>query len=79
MGPYKVLPHRFRVYLRAMPMKGCPVFPKSLESLEPHHQIVLCHIQDTHRGSYPAAEAQSVFYTAPADWASKDTYKLIAT
>ena len=34
--------------------------------LEPHHQIVLCHIQDTCWGaSYPSAEKQLVYSTVP--------------
>ena len=47
--------------------------------LEPNHQIILCHIQDTfvsYSGdslgeSYPAAELQSVYSTAPADGADR--------
>ena len=30
-----------------MALKGYSTFPKAPEVLEPHHQIVLCHIQDT--------------------------------
>ena len=45
-----MLPCRDRVDLRAMAMKGYSVFPKAPASLEPHHQIVLCHIQDTRWG-----------------------------
>ena len=49
--------------------------PKAPALLEPHHQIVLCHIQDTHRGgSYPSAEKQLVYSTAPADWAIPAQY-----
>ena len=43
-------------------MNGYSAFPKSLALLEPH-------IQDTLWGeSYPSAEKQSVYSTAPADW-----------
>ena len=53
-----------------MAMKGYSAFPKAPALLEPHHQIVYCHIQDTRRGgSYPSAEEESVYSTAPADWA----------
>ena len=31
-------------------MKGCPAFPKAPALLEPHHQIVLCHIFRTFVG-----------------------------
>ena len=42
--------------------------PKDPASLEPHNQIVLCHIQDTRwAGSYISAEVQSVYYAIPAD------------
>ena len=41
-----MLPLRARVDLGAMAMKGFSAFPKP-PGLEPHHQIVLCHIQDT--------------------------------
>ena len=66
---YQVLQFRARVDLGAMAMKGCSAFPNAPASLEPHYQIVGCHIQDTHRGYYPSTEMQSVYSTAPADWA----------
>ena len=46
----KVLPHQARVDLGVMAMKGYSTIFKSPASLEPHHQIVLCHIQDTRLG-----------------------------
>ena len=66
-----MLPLRARVDLGAMAMKEYSAFPKAPALLEPHHQIVSCHIQDTlyGGGSYPSAEVQSVYSTAPADWA----------
>ena len=65
-----MLPFRARVDLVAMTMKGCTAFPKAPASLEPHHQIVWCHIQGNHWvGVLPSAEVQSVYSTAPADWA----------
>ena len=42
-----MLPFRARVDLGIMAMKGCSAFFKAPASLEPHHQIVLCYIQDT--------------------------------
>ena len=76
IGPYQVLPLWARVDLGAMVMKGYSAFPKAPALLEPHHQIVKCHIQDTRwrGGSYPSAEVQSVYSTAPADWARKNWY-----
>ena len=56
MGPYQVLLFRSRVELGAMAMKGYSAFPNAPALLEPHHQIVLCHIQDTRWGSYPSVE-----------------------
>ena len=64
IGPYQVLPHRARVDLGAMAVKGCSAFPKAPVVLEPHHQIVECHIQDTHWGG-----GLSVYSTAPTDLA----------
>ena len=60
-----MLPLRVKEDLWAMAMKGYSTFPKALALLEPHHQIVSCHIQDTRweGGSYPSAEEQSVFYS----------------
>ena len=53
-----------RVDLRAMAMKGCSAFPKSPASQEPHHQIVLCHIQDTRYGVLPLCRgSDGVFYS----------------
>ena len=52
-----------------MVMKGYSALPKALALVEPHHQIVLCHIQDTFgRGSYPSAEMPSVYSIALAKW-----------
>ena len=48
IGPYQMLPLRARVNLGAMAMKGYTAFAKASAILEPHHQIVSCHIQDTH-------------------------------
>ena len=48
-----------------MAMKGYSAFPKAPALLEPHHQIVYCHIQDTRwGGGLPLCrEAVSVFYS----------------
>ena len=43
---YQVLPLQVRVDLGTMAMKEYFAFPKAPALLEPHHQIVLCHIQD---------------------------------
>ena len=48
IGPYQVLSLWVRVGLEMMAMKGCSGFPKAPALLEPHRQIVWCHIQDTH-------------------------------
>ena len=45
-----MLSYRARVDLEAMAMKGYLALPKATALLEPHHQIVLCHIKDTHCG-----------------------------
>ena len=59
-----MLPLRARVNLA---MKGNSTFPRAPASLEQHHQIGLCHIYDTRwGGSYPSADKQSVYATAPA-------------
>ena len=50
IGPYQVLPLRVRVDRGAMSMKVYSVFPKVPASLEPHHQIVWCHIRTLIRG-----------------------------
>ena len=39
IGPYQVLPPRFRVNLGAMAMKVFSAFPKATALQEPHHQI----------------------------------------
>ena len=48
--PDQVLPLRVGVYNVAMAMKGYPAFSKAPTLLEPHHQLTLCHIQDTRSG-----------------------------
>ena len=46
-------------------------FPKA-PGLEPRHQMVYCHIQDTRwTVSYPTAEMQSALSIAPVDLACK--------
>ena len=62
-----------------MAMKGYSAFSKALALLEPHHQIVKYHVQDTHlQGSYPSAEMQLVYSTAQADWADGALGSIIA-
>ena len=47
-----------------MAKKGYSALPKAPELLEPHHQIVLCHIQDIHGSVLPLCRgAVSVFYS----------------
>ena len=62
-----MLPLRARMDIGAM--KGYSAFSKAPALLEPCHQIVKCHIQDTRwgGGSYHSAEKQSVYSTAPAN------------
>ena len=57
--------------LGAIAMKTYSALPKAPALQKPHHQIVLCHIQDTRgrRGFHPSAEMQSVYSTALADGA----------
>ncbi len=62
--PYQVLPLWVTVALGAMAIKGYSTFPKALALLEPHYQIILCHIQDNHWGSLtPCRDAVGVFYS----------------
>ena len=70
IGPYQVLPLQFRVDQEAMAMKRYSTFFKSPRP-EPCHQIVWCHYQDTHWGvrAYSSAEMQSMYSTAPVNWA----------
>ena len=61
---------RVRVDPRGMAMKDYSIFPKA-QGLELRIQIVSSHIQDTDReGHTPSAVMQSVYYTAPAEWAA---------
>ena len=67
MGPQLVLPHRVRVDLGVMSMKGYSTFPKAPE-LEPHHQMGFSIMSRTYyRESYPTAEVQLVYSTVPTD------------
>ena len=54
-----------RADLRAISMKEYSAFPKAPALLEPQHQIVLCHIQDTcWEGVLPlCGDAVGVFYS----------------
>ena len=65
-----VLFNPYQSNLGVIAMKGYSALPKPPALLEPHHQTVECHIQGTRSGvSYPSAEVESVYSTAPADWA----------
>ena len=65
-----MIPLRVKVDQRTMAIKGYSAPPIALALLAPHHLIIQCHIQDTRLvGSYSSAEIQSVFSTAPVDWA----------
>ena len=74
-----MLPPRASVDLGVMAIKGCSAFPKAPALQEPNHKIVQCYIQDTRCGeSYLTAEMQSVYSTAPADWAKSRVYACIS-
>ena len=48
-------------------MKGCSAFPKAPVLLEPHHQIVKCHIQALGEAFTPSTEMQLAYSTAPTN------------
>ena len=52
-----------------MAIKGCSAFLKAPALLEPRHEIVLYHHQDTRCGGgpYPSAEMQSMYSATPSD------------
>ena len=54
-----MLPLRARVDRVAMARKGYSAFPKAPALLEPHDQIVLCHIQDTRWGGLTPLQRSS--------------------
>ena len=61
-----------------MAIKGYSAFTKAPALLEPHHQIVWCHIHETRwGGAYPTAEEQSVNSTAAADRANQKYWNSI--
>ena len=70
--PYQLVPLRARVNFGAMAMKGCSALPEAPVLQELHHQIWLvsytAHLL-VGGWSYWSAEMQSVYSTAPADWA----------
>ena len=51
----------------AVVVKGYSAFPKAPASLEPHHQIVYCYIQDTCWG-WGLTEKQLVYFTVFNDF-----------
>ena len=63
-----MLPFRARVNLGSIAMKGYSAFPKAPALLEPHNQIVQCHIQGTRCNKfYTNAEMQSSYSIAEDD------------
>ena len=61
---HQVLPLRARVDGGEMEMKGTPYSPK----LQSYHHCLMLYPEHSLVGSYPSAEKQSVYFTAPADW-----------
>ena len=70
-----MLPLQASVDLRVMIIKEYSAFPKSPALLEPHYQIVSCHIVISRTlvgvwgGSFSSAGIQLLYSTAPADLA----------
>ena len=65
-----------------MAMKVYSAFPKTQALLEPHHQIVWCHNQDTRWASLTLyRDTVGVFYSRPpsADWTDLIISKFIST
>ena len=61
-----MLPRRARVDLGAMAMKGYSLFPR-ITGTSPSDCLVSYPGHALVGGSYPSAEVQSVYSTAPAD------------
>ena len=68
IGPYRMPPLQARVDLGAMSVKEYSAFPKAPALHEPI--IRLFSVISGHSLSGGPAEKQSVYSTAPADWAS---------
>ena len=70
IGPYHVLPFWARVDLEAMAMKGVLHIPpsSSIIGTPPSDWLVSYPGHSWGWGSYPSAEVQSVYSTAPANW-----------
>ena len=64
-----MLPLRARVDLGAIAMKGYSAFPKAQTSPS---DCFVSYLGHSLGGSYPSAEKQSVYSTAPANWAIND-------
>ena len=60
-----------------MAMKGYSAFPKAPALLEPHYTIV-SYPGYSLEVLYPSAEMQSVYYTAPTDWAKNISENLLS-
>ena len=64
-----MLPLHARVGPGVMAIRRYSTFPKAPVLLVPHHQIVLCHIPDTHWESLTlSTKMQSMYFAAPADF-----------
>ena len=76
--PYQILLLWARVDLGKIAVEEYFAFSKTLVFLEPHHQIVKCHMLDNHGGgSYSFAETKLVYSTpAPANWAIQELEKV---
>ena len=72
MGTYQVLPFQVRVDLGAMAMKVYSPFPQNPKTpslVQPHHIFSVIFRTFVGGGSYPSVEMQSVYSTAPPDFA----------
>ena len=67
IGPYQVLPFR----ARAMAIKGAPHSTKLHHHSNLTNRLFSVLSRTLVRGFYPYTEVQSVYSTAPAEWANK--------
>ncbi len=63
IGPYQVL--LLFADLGAMVIKGHSAFPKAPELMDPHHQIVYCHMQGTCWNNLTSLQKCSMYILQP--------------
>ena len=74
IGPYQVPPLWARSDQGTMAIKGYSIFPRGPQTGASPSDCLMSYPGHSMGESYPSAEMQSVYFTAPAKWAEENLW-----